>query len=159
TATITYTLSRSPSPTPEESTAYTKITSAIEAAIARHARVHDLTKALRVNYRPGVPTAEASYNGDVNFGSNTGFMTERTALHEIAHTLGVGQTQYFDQLCAAGTWPKALALLKEWDGADARISCGGGHFWPYGLNYDTEWSETNADRHVRILGAMIEDGL
>ncbi|KAG8624993.1 hypothetical protein KVT40_006744 [Elsinoe batatas] len=124
TATITYTLSRSASPSPEEATAYTKITSAIEAAIARHAKIHDLTKALKVNYVPGVPTAEANYNGDVNFGSNTVYMNERTALHEIAHTLGIGQTQYFDQLCAAGTWPKALALLKEWDGHKAAVGEG-----------------------------------
>jgi hypothetical protein len=28
-----------------------------------------------------------------------------------------------------------------------------------GLNYDTEWSETNANRHVQLIDAMIKDGM
>jgi hypothetical protein len=28
-----------------------------------------------------------------------------------------------------------------------------------GLNYETEWSETNANRHVQIVDAMIKDGM
>ena len=59
-------------------------------------------------------------------------MTERTAMHEISHTLGVGQTAAFNTKCAAGDWKTALPLLRSFDGANAKITCGGGHFWPYG---------------------------
>ena len=84
---------------------------------------------------------------------------ERTALHEIAHTLGVGQRKAFDDRCASGNWPTALPLLRSWDGASAKISCGGSHFWPYGLNYETEWSSQAGDRHCLIVKAMLDDGM
>lgn len=107
-------------------------------------------KTVHVYYSPGVPTAEANYNGDLRFGSDRSYMTERTALHEISHTLGIGQTAAFDAKCAANDWVTATPLLQSWDGGDARINCGGGHIWPYGLNYDNEWSETNAASCYRI---------
>lgn len=61
-------------------------------------------------------------------------MTERTAMHEISHTLGIGQTAAFNTKCAANDWATATPLLRSWDGASAKINCGGGHIWPYGLN-------------------------
>lgn len=62
-------------------------------------------------------------------------------------------------MCSSGNWPRALPLLRSFDGQGAVINCGGSHFWPYGLNYDNEWSETNAERHVRMVDAMIQDGI
>ncbi|KAL3453182.1 hypothetical protein BJX65DRAFT_302099 [Aspergillus insuetus] len=159
TALITWTLAQSPSPTPEESTAYALITSAMTAAVSRHTRLGPATKSIHVSYVPGVPTAEANYDGTIRFGANTAYMNERTALHEISHTLGIGQTAAFNERCAANDWPLATALLRSWDGEGAVINCGGGHIWPYGLNYDNEWSETNAERHVLLVNAMIEDGM
>jgi hypothetical protein len=100
-----------------------------------------------------------SFNGDLRFGSNRAYMNERTAMHEISHTLGIGQTNAFNTKCASGDWRTALPLLRSWDGAGAVINCGGSHIWPYGLNYDTEWSETNANRHVQLINAMIRDGM
>ncbi|KAL4806067.1 hypothetical protein BDV18DRAFT_160136 [Aspergillus unguis] len=158
-ATLTWSLEQSSSPTTDESEAYELITSAMELAVARHTRLGDAEKTLYVRYSPGVPTAEASYDGTISFGSDRAYMTERTALHEISHTLGVGQTEGFDSLCASGDWATALPLLRSWDGDDAVISCGGGHFWPYGLNYESEWSETNGDRNVLIVNAMVADGM
>lgn len=61
-------------------------------------------------------------------------MTERTAMHEISHTLGIGQTAAFNTKCAANDWATATPLLRSWDGSSAKINCGGGHIWPYGLN-------------------------
>ncbi|OLN91964.1 hypothetical protein CCHL11_01485 [Colletotrichum chlorophyti] len=156
---ITWTLQKAANPTADERDAYTKIEAAMKLAVARHSRLGKATKSLRVYYTPGVPTAEANYNGDVRFGSNRAYMNERTALHEISHTLGVGQTAAFNSKCASGNWATALPLLRSWDGASAKINCGGSHFWPYGLNYDNEWSETNANRHVQIVNAMIADGM
>ncbi|KAI2609687.1 uncharacterized protein GGS25DRAFT_530768 [Hypoxylon fragiforme] len=158
-AALSWSLQKASSPTADQSDAYTKIEAAMKLAVARYARFTDASKTIRVYYAPGVPTAEASYNGDLRFGSDRAYMTERTAMHEISHTLGVGQTAAFDQKCASGDWPTALPLLRSWDGASAKISCGGSHFWPYGLNYETEWSETNADRHVQLVDAMLADGM
>ncbi|KAK7947897.1 uncharacterized protein PG986_008783 [Apiospora aurea] len=156
---INWTLEKASNPTADQSDAYTKIESAMKLAAARHARLGSASKNIRVHYTPGVPTAEANYNGDLRFGSNRAYMNERTALHEVSHTLGVGQTAAFDRKCAAGDWATALPLLRSWDGPGAKINCGGSHFWPYGLNYDNEWSETNADRNVLMVNAMIKDGM
>ncbi|KAK8009501.1 hypothetical protein PG991_012052 [Apiospora marii] len=158
-AAINWTLEKAGNPSADQSDAYTKIESAMKLAAARHARLGSASKNIRVYYTPGVPTAEANYNGDLRFGSNRAYMNERTALHEVSHTLGVGQTAAFDRKCAAGDWATALPLLRSWDGQSAKISCGGSHFWPYGLNYDNEWSETNADRNVLLVNAMIKDGM
>ncbi|ORY05153.1 ricin B lectin [Clohesyomyces aquaticus] len=157
--TINWTLQKAASPTADQADAYTKIEAAMKLAAARYARFSKASKNVKVYYAPGVPTAEASYNGDLRFGSNRQYMTERTAMHEISHTLGVGQTAAFDQKCASGNWATALPLLRSFDGASAKISCGGGHFWPYGLNYETEWSETNGNRHVQMVDAMLKDGM
>lgn len=157
---ITWNLEKSANPTADESAAYGRIEDAMAAATARHRRLTpDISKAITVYYTPGVPTAEANFNGDVRFGSDAAYQTERTALHEIAHTLGVGQRQAFDDLCVSGDWPTALPLLRSWDGADAVISCGGSHFWPYGLNFETEWSDEDGDRHCQIVKAMLDDGM
>ncbi|TKX23408.1 metallopeptidase-like protein 1 [Elsinoe australis] len=158
-ATINWTLDKAANPTADQLDAYTKIEAAMTAAAARYAKWSTASKDVKVAYAPGVPTAEASYNGDLRFGENRANMNERVALHEIAHTLGIGQTSQFNDRCAANNWPGATALLKTWDGADAKINCGGGHIWPYGLNYDTEFSETNADRHCQLINAMIADGM
>lgn len=158
-AQISWTLDRSASPTDDEADAYELISAAMELAAARHTSLGTAVKTIYVYYSPGVPTAEANYNGDLRFGSDRAYMSERTALHEVSHTLGVGQTAAFDEKCASGDWATALPLLRSWDGDDAVINCGGGHFWPYGLNYDDEWSETNADRNVLLVNAMIADGM
>ena len=159
TATLNWSLQKAANPTADQADAYKKIENAMRLAVARYHKFSDANKTIRVAYAPGVPTAEASYNGDIRFGSNRSYMTERTALHEIAHTLGVGQTAAFDRKCKAADWKTALPLVRSFDGQNAKISCGGGHFWPYGLNYETEWSETNGDRHVKMVEAMLTDGM
>ena len=158
-AAINWTLQKAANPTADQASAYTKIEAAMKLAIQSYAACSNCNKNIKVYYAPGVPTAEASFNGDLRFGSDRQYMTQRTAMHEIAHTLGVGQTSAFDAKCKSGDWKTALPLLRSWDGASAKINCGGGHFWPYGLNYETEWSETNGQRHVKMLEAMIKDGL
>jgi hypothetical protein len=157
---ITWNLQKSANPTADESAAYRRIEAAMTAAVARHQRLTpSISKSIRVYYTPGVPTAEANYNGDLRFGSNASYQTERTALHEIAHTLGVGQRTAFDDHCATNNWPTATPLLRSYDGSSAKISCGGGHFWPYGLNYETEWSSQAGDRHCLLVQAMLKDGM
>jgi hypothetical protein len=158
---ITWTLVAESNPTPEQQQAYDLITPAMDAAVARYNNLSDLSKTITVYYEPGVPTADGNINGTIRFG-NTAYMTERTALHEIAHTIGVGTSGNWDGLGGnSGTYTgaEATALVKQYDGPDAVISTGGGHFWPYGLNYENEFSQTAADRHVEIVEAMVRDGL
>ena len=159
-AAITWSLQRVSNPSADQSDAYSRIERAMNLAVARYNRLAPrASKTITVQYVPSVQTADGSFNGNIRFGSNRSYMTERTALHETAHTLGVGQTRAFDTKCAANNWPQATKLLQSFDGASAKISCGGGHFWPYGLNYETEWSETNGNRHCQMVNAMLADGL
>ncbi|MFF8013209.1 hypothetical protein [Streptomyces sp. NPDC007929] len=160
-ATITWSLVRASNPTADQRSAYDLITKAMNAAVARYNNLSDLGKTLTVRYEPGVPTADGNINGTIRFGSNRSYMNERTALHEIAHTIGVGTSSGWARLGGSGTWTggQATALVKQYDGSGAKISTGGGHFWPYGLNFDSEWSGTAADRHVHIVAAMVRDGL
>ncbi|MEU6256825.1 hypothetical protein [Streptomyces sp. NPDC047043] len=160
-ATITWTLERASHPTQDQQSAYDLITKAMNAAVARYNNLSDLGKSITVRYDPGVGTADGSNNGTIRFGSNRSYMTERTALHEMAHTIGVGTNASWNTLAGGGTWrgAQATALVKQFDGSGATLSTGGGHFWPYGLNYENEFSNTAADRHVQIVAAMVRDGL
>ncbi|MGW0710644.1 hypothetical protein ACWD4G_32600 [Streptomyces sp. NPDC002643] len=159
-ATITWTLVRASNPTQDQLTAYNLITGAMNAAVARYNNLSDLGKNITVYYEPSVPTADGNINGTIRFG-NRSYMTERTALHEIAHTIGVGTSSGWSRLGGSGTWTgaQATALVRQYDGSSAKISTGGGHFWPYGLNYESEFSGTAADRHVNIVAAMVRDGM
>ncbi len=159
-ASISFKVQKATNPTTDQADAYSRIEAAMNKAVARYNRLTTRpNKSITAQYVPGVQTADGNFNGNIRFGSDRAYMTERTALHEIAHTLGIGQTAAFDQRCAANNWPSATALLKSWDGSSAKINCGGGHIWPYGLNYETEMSETNAERHCKLIDAMLGDGL
>lgn len=158
--TLTWRLVRVPNPTADQQRAYDLITRAMDAAVARYNNLSGLTKSITAHYDPGVPTADGNINGTIRFG-NTGYMTERTALHEIGHTIGVGTSGKWRSLGCGGTWKGArtTALVRQYNGQSAVISCDGQHFWPYGLNFENEFSKTNADRHVKIVEAMVSDGL
>lgn len=159
-STITWTLVRAQNPTADQQDAYTRITSAMNAAVARYNNLSDLGKNITVHYDPNVPTADGNINGTIRFGAKAS-MNERTALHEISHTIGVGTSGDWGSLGCGGTYngAQATTLVKQYDGSSAAIKCDGSHFWPYGLNYDSEFSQTNADRHVEIVEAMVRDGL
>jgi hypothetical protein len=158
--TISWRLVKASNPTADQQRAYDLITRAMNAAVSRYNNLSGLTKSITAHYDPNVPTADGNINGTIRFG-RTGFMTERTALHEISHTIGVGTSGKWRGLGCGGTYngSRATALVKQYDGQSAVIRCDGQHFWPYGLNQDNEFSQTNADRHVRIVDAMVRDGL
>ncbi|MCA9240957.1 MAG: autotransporter-associated beta strand repeat-containing protein, partial [Planctomycetales bacterium] len=100
-------------------------------------------------YNAGVPTAQAGYNGTIEYGGT--WPNDRVTIHELNHWLG------------SGTWghtydgPRTIALFEQFEGVGARISTDGTHFWPYGLNYDNEWSELNARRNVALMYAARAD--
>ncbi|CAN8098207.1 unnamed protein product [Discula destructiva] len=157
---LEYTIEMAPNPTADELDAYIRIAAAMDAAIARHEGFGSrAAKKMVVEYNPVVPSADGSITGLIRFGSNRQFMTEFFALHEIAHTLGVGLTPAFRWRCDQNEWPTAGPLLQSIDGPDARIECDQFHFWPYGLNLQAEMNIDQANRHVVLLDAMIADGI
>lgn len=143
--------------------ARSRITTAMDAAVARYNSFGNWPqRTLTVEYNTGVATADGNINGNIRFGGSIDYQNERTALHEIAHTWGVGTSSNWaypliQNYLFVGN--NTVAKIHEFDGPTAVMNTGGGHFWPYGLNYNNEWSETNADRHVQIVWAMVKDGL
>ena len=160
-ATITWTLVRASNPTQDQQTAYNLITSAMNAAVARYNNLSDLGKNITVRYEPGVPTADGNINGTIRFGSNRSYMNERTALHEIAHTIGVGTSsgwssprrqRHMDR--GAGHCARPAVRRFERQAVHRRRPL---------LALRPELRQrvlgTAADRHVRIVAAMVSDGL
>jgi hypothetical protein len=140
----------------------TRITNAMNDACSRYnAGANWPSRTLTVQYNTGVPTADGSTNGNIRFGANTSYQNVRTAMHEIAHTYGVGLSSGWTSNTSTGDFlgTNTTALIKIFDGQSGVIHTGGGHFWPYGLNYDNEWSETSAFRHVKLVFAMRSDGM
>ncbi|AOX44902.1 RICIN domain-containing protein [Microbacterium sp. BH-3-3-3] len=156
---ITYTLERSSNPSADEVDAYARITDAMDRAVARYNRLDNIHRHLTVSYNTGVQTADATLSGSIRFGVNRAYMEEGTALHEMAHTFGVGTSNAFWNNCQYGGWSSAQPLLQTWDGPGATINCGGGHMWPYGLNYNSEYGGQAFDRHVKLVQAMLTDGM
>jgi hypothetical protein len=129
---------------------------AMDGAVAEYNRYGTFRKSLTANYNPGVPTAQASYSGWIDFGGSRNY---RVALHEISHTLGVGTGPNFCGFVSGGAWTGANALwqVRQFDGPSAGLSSDCTHIWPYGLNYDNEGGTENFRRHVLIVAAIRRD--
>ncbi len=136
----------------------------MDAALEYYNCYTDITKHLTVNYNTGVPTAEANIDGWMSFGANRSYMVLPTAMHEIAHTLGIGYYNFNDML-EGGIWigPIANAKLAELQAGIenpdfTEVHGGGSHFWPYGLNYASEYrSETDLINHCLMVVAIRQD--
>jgi hypothetical protein len=133
-----------------------RIVKSMDGAVAIYNENGEFEKSITATYNPGTPTADANYNGSIRFGGQIGL---RTALHEIAHTLGIGQHPKWKDLIKDGKWTgeHALAQLREFDGPDAVLHADRQHFWPYGLNQDREGGEENFKRHVKMVHAFRRD--
>lgn len=141
------------------------LTEAMDGAVYYYNCYADLTKSLTINFDPGVETAQGNVDGWISFGNSRSYMVVATAMHEVAHTLGVGYYPWVE-LMDDGLWvgPAVNAFMKklppeqrdpdEYSQRDY-IRGDGQHFWPYGLNqaseHQSEWSLIN---HVRIVAAM-----
>ena len=157
---VSYVLHKSDNPTEDELDAYQRITTVMDSAVYIYNKYTNLTKFINVYYAPWVPTAEASSNGDLRFGEDRSYMFVGTAMHEMAHTMGMGTTSDYRSMFEDGVFlgEKAQALLKEIDGPDAELHGDSQHFWPYGLNYrDEVHSEQDLINHARIVEAMYQD--
>jgi hypothetical protein len=153
-----------------------KITEAMDGALFYYNCYSALTHKLVINYRDGVKTAEGNVDGQITFGSDRAYMTLRAALHEVGHTMGVGYSPWINEVGekkssadSSGRWVgKAVVALMMSLPADQRdkgdeaqrnyITLDGQHFWPYGLNYESEYkSEWSLINHVRVVAAMAAD--
>jgi hypothetical protein len=162
---ITYTLAKSASPTATEQTAYDKITTAMDKAITYYDCYTSITKSLNVSYVPSVETADGNYNGSIRFGSNTTYMDYRTAMHEIAHTVGIGQASNWGSFVSNGLFTGTHAAA-QLDAINATLTtplytelhADTQHFWPYGLNQQSEVkSEADLIFHCEMVVAIRED--
>ena len=158
-AAIEYTLHKSENPTEDELEAYKRITTVMDSAVKLYNTYSNLSKFINVYYAPGVPTAEASSNGDLRFGENRSYMVVPTAMHEMGHTMGIGTTSEYAATCVDGVFrnDKVQAKLREMDGPDAELHCDRQHIWPYGLNQASEAkSEQDLINHVLIVETIYQ---
>src|SRR6185369_6926147 len=138
---ISFTLTRSASPTADEQSAYEAITCAMTGAVAYYNCNTSLSKKLSVTYVPSVATADSNFNGSIRFGSDHGYMVCATSMHEVGHALGVGTAPNWPKVSTGGLFngEAAIAQLRAITGkADDVVHSDTQHFWPYGLNYASE---------------------
>lgn len=162
---VTYTLVQSANPTDEEKAAYGRIKAAFDEAVAYYNNFTSITKTLSITYNTGVPTADATIAGNIRVGSNAAYQRTGTALHEMAHSVGVGQHSFWtSNLIIGGVYQgiyanKMLRFMTR-NPADA-LKGDTQHFWPYGINGSNE--DTGAEMlyltNVLIIQAMKKDGL
>ena len=151
---ITYKLSDGSEKWPEDRKK--RITEAMDAAVEFLNKHGHFKKEVTAHNSPGTPTADANIGGWINWG---GSINRRVALHEIAHTLGVGTHEKWLETIKDGLWTgkHALAQLREFDGKDAVLHADRQHFWPYGLNQDSESSPESDLRHIKMVEAIRKD--
>lgn len=161
-ANVSYTLYKSANATANELEMYVLIEAAMDKACEYYSNSTSLTKQLRVYYNPEVPTADGNSNGTIRFGARSS-MNHITAMHEIAHTLGVGTSKTWFNLLKGGVYTGIHAnTIYRSISSDTTVTIQGdrSHFWPYGLNYTTEVkSDQDLIIHCRIVEAMLKDGL
>lgn len=147
---------------------YRLIKQAMDSACVYYNRYTSFTANIWVVYNSGVPTAEASYHGQIAFGSNTSYMWVGTAMHEMAHYFGSGTTTVWRNKMIGGVWTgtNASTLLKNQTGEVLRGDNNSApiHFWPYGINYRTEITnlsgqsaqEAALSLHAKLVQAMLK---
>lgn len=158
---LSYTLERAENPTPDQTSAYDAIDTAMRQAVTFYNCHTEFNTAIAVFYDPSVPTANGSYQGmSIRFGSR-GSMRQITAMHEISHVMGVGLADQWDSFVSNGVWTgaNAVQLLRVVDNdPSAVLHADGAHFWPYGLNYPSEVkSDADLMEHCQLVDALRRD--
>ncbi len=167
--TVTYQLNSSVTNSGEH---YPRISAAVSSAVNYWNNLTSIKNHhLSVNYNAGTPTAEASYGGYMQFGANSSYQRTGTAIHEMLHTIGVGQHSMWygpnSPLRATGSggaWlgERANKIVQFIDNDPAGYLRGDGvHMWPYGINgaHEDTGSELLYIAASLIAQALGEDGL
>ena len=162
---LTYALSRAASPTADQADAYNQITCAMDMAVAYYNCYADITGSVRVSYDTSVSTADGNINGSIRFGVGRQYMLCATAMHEIAHTQGIGTAAQWPAHVSNGllVGTNTAAQLQAINATlttplDTVIHADSMHFWPYGLNYETEATGTDIlVDHCKIVVAIRKD--
>ena len=156
---VSYTLAMAAMPSTAQRAAYDKITEAMDVAVSYYNCFTDIQKRVMVSYNPDVATADGSTNGSIRFGAQSS-INHITAMHEIAHTVGIGSAQ-FGAMISNGifTGREATAQLVAITGNPAdQVHGDRQHFWPYGLNYTTEVkSIDDLINHCKLVVAIRKD--
>ncbi|MCG8702120.1 MAG: hypothetical protein MI922_28965 [Bacteroidales bacterium] len=156
---ISFTIEKVKNPTQDQKDAYNKIEKAMNDAIAEYNKHGNFTKKLKVKYKPSVKTAHATTGGNsITFGKNRTYMCKATAMHEIAHTLGVGGSKWqklVDVKKKLYTGEEGKKKYKELKGnQNTVLKADKKHFWGYGLGKP---SQKDFQQHVKLMVAIKKD--
>ena len=160
---VTYTVNQ---PAAEDIDHFNRIKAAAESSVEYYNNLTSISnKHLTFNYNSGVQTADATYSGWIRFGPNTSYQQVGTALHEMAHTMGIGtHSSWTGLVLKNGVYQgrranRVLQLMT----ADPKAYIKGDnlHFWPYGINgaHEDDHSDMTYIINTMIVQAMGEDGL
>lgn len=141
-----------------------RIKVAFDLATTYYNNFTSIVKHVTVNYSPGTPTADANFAGWINVGSNAAYQKAGTAMHEMAHTVGVGQHAKYWELMQNGKWQgkRANEILQMMTNDSAAYVKGDSvHFWPYGVNgaHEDDGSDFLYIMNALILQGMKADGM
>ncbi|RYG20516.1 MAG: hypothetical protein EOO07_04710 [Chitinophagaceae bacterium] len=161
---ITYTFNKSANPTNSELEAYARLQIAVDSATWYLSNFSSATKHVWLNYVDGVPTADANNEGWMRFGTNSGFQNIRTMLHEMNHTLGTGTSTWWNGKIVGGKFQgqHTNELLQKIQKSATAVQLSGDtqHWWPYGLNQNSEvTSSWDYVYNAILIEAMRKDGL
>ena len=156
---VTYTLHTPKETTPEEEKIFAAIRAGMDRAVKYYNQHTSIRKKINVHYSPGTPTADGNINGTIRLGKNA--RNARVCMHEICHTVGVGTHGKWQQFLKDGQWQgkRANKVLQELtNDSKAQLKGDRMHFWPYGLNFDSEVkSDEDYLRHAKIVDAIVKD--
>ncbi len=136
-----------------------RLKTAYDIATTYYNNFTSIVKHVTVNYSPGTPTADGNISGWINMGSNAAYQKAGTAMHEMAHTVGVGTHSKYWELMYSGSWhgERANAILQMMTNNSAAVVKGDNtHFWPYGIN--GSWEDDGSD-FLYIMNALILQGM
>ena len=170
-ANLTYNLMRVNFPNKDEISAYRLIKQVMDSAVFLSNKYTKAPQKITVSYvtTKGVRADSGGSNGKIRFGPERTYMNVGTALHEISHIFGVGTSYKWISLMAVDA-PTGKTIFKGKNATDmlrqitgdkkAVIFMDNQHFWPFGLNYVSEYkTESDLINNCKIVNAMIKDGL
>lgn len=133
----------------------------MDEAISLYNCYTNLKKHIKVGFDTSVKTAVgSSFIPRIRFG-DIQYVNKITALHEIAHVIGVGSSIYWSELVRKGVYvgEKGVEKLREIKGkTNVQLYADKSHFWPYGMNYISEGkSEHDLISHCQIVEAINAD--